>query len=118
MPGCVRCRDVSGRLASLWRTAEDIFCAYRRGMAVKKQNTDSRWRMLWYSFQYVDYRNRKDQASFAFRMPEGEWQTAGKPLEMVFTLDMFVGYRIGIFCYGLQTAGGYADFRDFSVQEL
>lgn len=65
-----------------------------------------------------DYRNRIDQASFAFRIPEEEWQTAGKPLDMVFTLDMFVGYRIGIFCYGLQTSGGHADFRDFSVQEL
>lgn len=63
-----------------------------------------------------DYRDRKDQAYFAFCTEKGEWRTVGTALDMVFTLDMFVGYRIGIFCYALENPGGYADFRDFTVQ--
>ena len=65
-----------------------------------------------------DYRERADKAYFAFRQAPGDWETVGSPLDMVFTLDMFVGYRIGIFCYALKSTGGHGDFRDFSVKGL
>ena len=35
----------------------------------------------------------------------------GDALDMEFTLDVFVGYRIGIFCYSQRSIGGYADFK-------
>ena len=46
-----------------------------------------------------DYRNQIDLATFYFRTKETEWKQVGEALEMVFTLDLFVGYRIGIFHY-------------------
>lgn len=63
-----------------------------------------------------DYRDRADKAYFAFRTAAGDWEMVGKPLDMVFTLDLFVGYRIGIFCYALKSAGGHGDFRDFVIR--
>ena len=37
---------------------------------------------------------------------------------MEFTLDVFVGYRVGIFCYSEKNIGGYADFRNFDIKEI
>lgn len=65
-----------------------------------------------------DYREGRDQAFFSCRTDGGEWQQLGGPLDMVFTLDLFTGYRIGIFNYASKESGGYADFRDFTVQGL
>ena len=33
-------------------------------------------------------------------------------LNMEFTLDVFVGYRLGIFSYPTKEIGGYTDFRN------
>lgn len=34
----------------------------------------------------------------------------GRPLEMKYTLDHFMGYRIGLYHYATRKAGGIADF--------
>ena len=65
-----------------------------------------------------DYRDGKDQASFFYKEKEAEWVQLGNILQMAFTLDVFVGYRIGIFCYARKEAGGYADFRDFKIHMM
>ena len=38
-------------------------------------------------------------------------------LQMKYTLDLFIGYRIGIYYYSETEAGGYADFRNFVYYE-
>ena len=66
-----------------------------------------------------DYRNRKDKASFFFKYDESDdWRQLGDTLDMEFTLDVFVGYRVGIFCYSEKNIGGYADFRNFDIKEI
>ena len=66
-----------------------------------------------------DYRNRKDKAFFFYKYDEMEdWVQLGDALDMEFTLDVFVGYRIGIFCYSQRSIGGYADFKEFSIKEI
>jgi hypothetical protein len=36
---------------------------------------------------------------------------------MKYTLDLFIGYRIGIYYYSETEAGGYTDFRNFVYYE-
>lgn len=65
-----------------------------------------------------DYREGKDEASFAFRLGDGEWESVQEKLHMLFTLDVFVGYRIGLFCYATKELGGYADFTNFTTETM
>lgn len=65
-----------------------------------------------------DYRQRKDEASFLYSIDGVEWKQLGENLPMVFTLDVFVGYRIGVFCYATKEFGGFADFKEFCVETM
>lgn len=60
-----------------------------------------------------DFYNSRDVASFYFSEDGSRWIKIGKDLSLRFTLDLFIGCRIGIFCYCTIEAGGYADFRNF-----
>lgn len=62
-------------------------------------------------FDFTDF---KDIAMFYIREDGNEWKQFGETLHMEYTLDLFVGYRIGLFCYGEESLGGYADFADFT----
>ena len=37
---------------------------------------------------------------------------------MLYTLDHFMGYRIGIFNYASKETGGYVDFKNFEYQRF
>lgn len=65
-----------------------------------------------------DYRNRRDKATFFYSYGKNEWVQLGDTLDMEFTLDVFVGYRIGVFCYAGKNVGGYADFKEFVIESL
>ena len=52
----------------------------------------------------------KDLAFFYYSYDGESWKELGNPLQMSFTLDMFTGYRTGIFCYATKEIGGFADF--------
>lgn len=77
--------------------------------------------MVWWEpgqcFLRIDfnYYELKDRASFYWSYDGEKWEMIGTQLQMKYTLDLFIGYRIGIFCYGNKT-GGYADFRNFIFQ--
>lgn len=60
-----------------------------------------------------DFENSKDIASFYFSGDGSMWNKIGQDLQMKYTLDLFIGYRIGIYYYSTKRAGGYADFRNF-----
>lgn len=71
------------------------------------------------SFMIVfDFRNFVDTADFFFCTDGEKWNQLGDTLCMQYTLDVFVGYRIGVFCYATRELGGYADFKDFSLLEI
>ncbi|MBP7175058.1 MAG: glycoside hydrolase 43 family protein [Thermoclostridium sp.] len=60
-----------------------------------------------------DYENDRDTASFFFSEDGIHWSASQWELQMKYTLDLFIGYRVGVFCYSENETGGYADFRQF-----
>ena len=61
-----------------------------------------------------DFEN-EDKAYFYYSVDGESFVEVGEPLQMHYTLDLFVGYRIGIFSYATKNIGGMADFRNLSV---
>ena len=62
-----------------------------------------------------DFRERADKAYFYFSLKGEEWIKIGKPLQMIYTLPHFMGYRFGLFNFATETAGGSADFDYFRI---
>lgn len=65
-----------------------------------------------------NFENSVDQACFYFASEPGQWQAIGQTLHMKYSLDHFMGYRTGLFCYASQQSGGYADFAYFHHSSL
>lgn len=63
-----------------------------------------------------DFENSIDIAKFYFSQDDVQWGQLGSELHMKYTLDLFIGYRIGLFFYSLKECGGFADFRNFKYQ--
>ncbi|WP_405111051.1 glycoside hydrolase 43 family protein [Paenibacillus sp. FSL K6-1217] len=60
-----------------------------------------------------NFKDGVDEARF-FYSGDGEvWHSIGQTLHMKYTLDHFMGYRIGLFNYATVSSGGYADFEYF-----
>lgn len=55
-----------------------------------------------------------DLASFYYSYDGISFNKIGSDLKMHYSLDLFIGYRIGVFYYSTRQAGGYADFCSFS----
>jgi beta-xylosidase len=64
-----------------------------------------------------DFRDRTDKARFYYSLDGKKWTAIGKPVQMVYTLPHFIGYRFGLFHYATKTAGGHADFDWFRVSD-
>ncbi|MDF9842573.1 MULTISPECIES: glycoside hydrolase 43 family protein [unclassified Paenibacillus] len=60
-----------------------------------------------------NFRNSLDEAAFFYSEDGIAWNPIGRTLHMKYTLDHFMGYRIGLFHYATRQAGGYADFDYF-----
>ncbi|MDF2985529.1 MAG: glycoside hydrolase family 43 [Eubacterium sp.] len=60
-----------------------------------------------------DFQDSIDIAKFYFSTDGIEWKQLGEDLHMKYTLDLFIGYRIGIFYYAQKEIGGFADFKNF-----
>lgn len=60
-----------------------------------------------------DFENGRDIAKFYYSVDDINWKDIGRDLHMVYTLDVFIGYRIGIFYFAQKETGGFADFRNF-----
>ncbi|MEI2394969.1 glycoside hydrolase 43 family protein [Paenibacillus sp. FSL R10-2199] len=60
-----------------------------------------------------NFEDSVDQAHFFYSADGAVWKAIGGTLHMKYTLDHFMGYRIGLFNYATQSAGGYADFDYF-----
>ena len=61
-----------------------------------------------------DFQNKTDKAYFSYSLDGKNWQRIGEPLQMVYTLPQFIGYRFALFNYATKDAGGYRRFRLFS----
>lgn len=60
-----------------------------------------------------DFEDSIDLATFYYSEDGVDWRVIGGPLKMKYTLDHFMGYRIGLFNYATKEIGGYADFDYF-----
>lgn len=60
-----------------------------------------------------DFRESVDIARFYYATAGGEWRKIGADLSMRYTLDHFMGYRVGIFCYAGRETGGFVDVDTF-----
>ena len=64
-----------------------------------------------------DYKNKADKAYFSYSLDGKEWTPIGQPLQMVYTLPHFMGYRFALFNYATNTSGGFVDFDYFRVSD-
>lgn len=64
-----------------------------------------------------DFKNRADKTYFYYSLDGKKWTAIGKPLQMVYTLPHFMGYRFGLFNFATETAGGFVDFDLFRVSD-
>lgn len=62
---------------------------------------------------HFDYEDSRDIAEFYYSADGDSFKKAGDDLHMRYTLDHFMGYRIGIFNYAARETGGYVDFKNF-----
>ena len=59
----------------------------------------------------IDYNFNDDTARISYSESEqGAFIPVDYVLRMKYTLDYFVGYRTGLYCYSTSTTGGFADF--------
>jgi len=64
-----------------------------------------------------DFKERTDKAYFYYSLDGKSWRAIGKPLQMVYDLSHFMGYRFGLFNFATQTAGGFVDFDFFHIND-
>ena len=57
-----------------------------------------------------DFAPGKDKAYFAYSFDGEAFVRTDAELQMRYTLDHFMGYRTGLYCYATKEVGGFADF--------
>ena len=62
----------------------------------------------------IDFDFTCDEATFYYSLDNSEWNKLGEPLNMVYNLVHFMGYRFGIFNYATIQAGGFIDVDNFT----
>ncbi len=62
-----------------------------------------------------DFEGRADKARFSYSLDGRTWTPIGKPLQIVYTLPHFMGYRFALFNLATKAPGGSADFDYFRV---
>ncbi|WP_334076705.1 glycoside hydrolase 43 family protein [Paenibacillus sanfengchensis] len=66
---------------------------------------------------HFNFENSVDLATFYYSVDGSEWKRIGGPLNMRYTLDHFMGYRIGLYYYATGEIGGIADFDYFHYEK-
>lgn len=67
---------------------------------------------------YFNFVNNIDLAHFYYSENGETWNPIGRPLQMRYTLDHFMGYRIGLFNYATKQTGGVVDFDYFRITKV
>ena len=61
-------------------------------------------------FNFID---NSDKVSFFYSFDGADWLSLGDVHQLRYTLDHFMGCRIGLYSYCTKETGGYADFDNF-----
>ncbi|MEH7177037.1 glycoside hydrolase family 43 protein [Neobacillus vireti] len=64
-----------------------------------------------------NFEDSLDLAEFFYSEDGENWCKVGCPLKMKYTLDHFMGYRIGLFNYATTKIGGFVDFAYFHYEK-
>lgn len=97
-----------------------------RYLVVKQRNSDKKIEVIYEQLikenkihlkVEFDFTNRRDKALFYWKAGDDTWIEAGRELNMQYTLDLFIGYRIGIFSYPQVCTGGCTEFTDFIAKQ-
>ncbi|MFP4540759.1 MAG: glycoside hydrolase 43 family protein [Opitutales bacterium] len=64
---------------------------------------------------HCDFRDLRDEATFAYSLDGQTWHPIGDTLQMSYTLPHFMGYRFGLFNYATKETGGWVDFEAFRL---
>lgn len=64
-----------------------------------------------------DFADNRDTATFFWATEDSTWTTIGQPLRLKYTLDHFMGCRIGLYSYATLASGGHADFDYFHYEK-
>ncbi len=64
-------------------------------------------------FNFID---NVDTAVFSYSLDGTDWKQLGDEFHMRYSLDHFMGNRIGLFSYCTKEIGGYADFDHFKFR--
>lgn len=67
---------------------------------------------------HFDFERSIDEAYFFYSEDGRKWAQIGNSLHMQYTLDHFMGYRIGLYCYATKESGGAADFDYFQYNRF
>lgn len=62
--------------------------------------------------------NSEDIARFRYSTDGETWHSIGKPLQMQYKLEHFMGYRFGLYNYAMKQTGGYVDYDYFRYKKL
>jgi beta-xylosidase len=65
----------------------------------------------------ADFTNRTDKGRFYYSLDGRTWTPIGAPIQMVYTLAHFMGYRFGLFNYATKETGGFVDFDYFHIND-
>ena len=65
-----------------------------------------------------DFKNGRDIASFYYSKDGENYVFIGSNVKMLYTLDHFMGYRAGLYCYASKETGGYVDFDFYEIEVL
>lgn len=60
-----------------------------------------------------EFEDNRDKATFFWSTDGIIWGYLGEELQMKYTLDHFMGYRVGLYSYPTEETGGFAMFKDF-----
>ncbi len=64
-------------------------------------------------FNYVD---NKDTVDFYYSDNQSDWIAIGETHQLAYTLDHFMGCRVGLFNYASENTGGFVDFNYFNYE--
>lgn len=66
---------------------------------------------------HFDFEDSRDIATFFYSKDGVEFEKIGIDLKMLYALEHFMGYRIGIFNYASKEIGGYVDYQNFIYEK-
>ncbi len=80
----------------------------------KQEKTEANAKKVCLKIEF-SFSEQREEAAFFYSYDGKNWSSFGQAIKLKFTLDIFVGCRVGLFSYGTVRSGGISDFRNFKA---